>query len=57
MKEEVKRIADEVIELLEKKELPDFCNNENKCIKCGLKQICYNKEEVNKLIKVRIQSN
>src|SRR3989339_934771 len=35
MKEEVKQIVDEVIVLLESRELPDFCNNENKCRKCG----------------------
>ena len=52
MKQEVKQIVDEVIALLESKELPDFCNNENKCRKCGLKQICYNEEEVNNLLKI-----
>ena len=54
MKEEVKQIVDEVIALLENKELPDFCNNENKCRKCGLRQTCYNEEEVNNLLKIRI---
>jgi len=57
MKEEVKQIVNEVIELLEKKWLPDFCNNKNKCKKCGLRQTCYNEEEVNNLMKIRIQSN
>ena len=52
MKEEVKKIVDEVIELLESKKLPGFCDNENKCRKCGLKQTCYNEEEMNKLLKV-----
>ena len=56
MKQEVKQIVDEVIALLESKELPDFCNNENKCRKCGLRQTCYNEEEVNKLLRVRISS-
>ena len=54
MKEEVKQLVNEVIALLEKKELPDFCNNENKCVKCGLKRTCYNEEEVNNLLKVKI---
>ncbi|MBI2652181.1 CRISPR-associated protein Cas4 [Candidatus Woesearchaeota archaeon] len=54
MKEEVKQIVDEVIALLENKELPDFCNNENKCRKCGLRQICYSEEEVNNLLKVKM---
>ena len=56
MKQEVKQIVDEVIALLESKELPDFCNNENKCRKCGLKQTCYNEEEVNNLLKIKISS-
>ena len=54
MREEVKQIVDEVIGLLESKSIPDFCGNENKCRKCGLKQTCYNEEEVNNLIRVKI---
>ncbi len=54
MKEEVRQIVDEVIALLESKELPDFCDNENKCRKCGLKDTCYDKNEVNNLLKIRI---
>ena len=56
MKQEVNQIVDEVISLLESKDIPDFCNNENKCRKCGLKNTCYNEEEVNNLLKIRIQS-
>ena len=56
IKEEVKQIVNEVISLLENKNLPDFCNNENKCRKCGLKQTCYNEEEVSNLLKVKIAS-
>ncbi|MEK6892132.1 MAG: CRISPR-associated protein Cas4 [Nanoarchaeota archaeon] len=52
MKDEVRQIVDEVIALLENRNLPDFCNNENKCRKCGLKQTCYNEEEMNKLLKI-----
>src|SRR3989338_7195409 len=54
MKQEVKQLVDEVIALLESMELPDFCNNENKCRKCGLKQTCYNEEEVNNLLKIKV---
>ena len=54
MKHEVKQIVGEIISLLESKELPDFCNNENKCRKCGLKQTCYDEEEVNNLLKIKI---
>ena len=56
MKQEVRQIVNEIIELLESKELPDFCDNENKCRKCGLKQTCYNEEEVNSLLKIKISS-
>ena len=54
MREEVKQIVDKIIALLESKELPDYCDNENKCRKCGLRQTCYNEEEVNNLLKIRI---
>lgn len=54
MKEEVKQIVDNIIALLEKKELPDFCNNENKCRKCGLKQTCYDENEINNLLKINV---
>ncbi|MBI2656840.1 CRISPR-associated protein Cas4 [Candidatus Woesearchaeota archaeon] len=56
MKEEVRQIVEEIIALLESRELPDFCNNENKCRKCGLKQTCYNEEEVNNLLTIKLQS-
>lgn len=56
MKDEVKQVVNEVIGLLESKNIPDFCNNENKCMKCGLKQTCYSEEEVNNLLKIKIPS-
>lgn len=54
MKEEIRQIVDNIVNLLEKRELPDFCSNENKCRKCGLKQTCYNEEEVNNLLKIKV---
>ena len=54
MKEEVTQIVNDILALLESRELPDFCHNENKCRKCGLKSTCYNEEEVSNLLKVRI---
>ena len=57
MREEVKQMVDEVIALLESRELPDFCNNENKCRKCGLKETCYNEEEVTNLLKLKIPAS
>ena len=57
MKQEVRQIVDDIIELLEGKEIPDFCNNENKCIKCGLRKTCYNEEEINNLLKINIPNS
>ena len=54
MKDEVKQIVNEVIGLLESKNIPDFCNNENKCMKCGLKETCYDEEKVNELLQLKI---
>ena len=56
MKEEVKQIVDDVIRLIGGKEIPDFCNSENKCRNCGLRQTCYNEEEVNNLLKIKINT-
>ena len=56
MRDEVKKIVNDVISLLENNNIPDFCDNKNKCIKCGLKETCYNEEEVNNLIKVKVPS-
>ncbi|MBI1934940.1 CRISPR-associated protein Cas4 [Candidatus Woesearchaeota archaeon] len=53
MKEEVIQLVNEVIDLLESKELPDFCNNKNKCRKCGLREKCYSKGEMENLLKIR----
>lgn len=55
MKEEVKQIVKEVIELIESKEVPDFCDNKNKCAKCGIKETCYNKQEVENLLKMKVR--
>ncbi len=52
LREEVRQITGEVIMLLQSKELPDFCGNENKCRKCGLKDRCYNEQEMDALLKI-----
>ena len=46
MKEEVRQITGEVISLLKGREIPNFCDNKNKCVKCGLRQSCYNENEM-----------
>ena len=54
MRDEIKKIIDEIISLLEKKEIPDYCENKNKCRNCGVKNICYNEPEVERLIKLNV---
>jgi CRISPR-associated protein Cas4 len=41
MEDNVKNTTKEVIELMQQENLPDFCENKNKCEKCGLKEECY----------------
>ena len=36
--------------LLKSKEIPSFCNNQNKCNACGLKQDCFNEKKIKNLI-------
>ena len=56
VRQEVLQVVDEIIELLASKHLPDFCDNENKCRKCGLRQTCYNKEEIDNLLKIKLST-
>ena len=56
MRGEIKQLVDDVIALMESRDIPDFCNNENKCRKCGLRQTCYNEKEVSSLLKMKIAS-
>jgi len=42
--EEVTKTTEEAKQLLKSKEIPDICDNENKCEACGIKQKCHNKE-------------
>ena len=45
--EEVIQTTTEVKELLKNKQIPEICDNENKCAACGLKQQCYDNELLN----------
>ncbi len=51
---EIKGLVDDVIKTIEGTDVPDYCGNENKCRKCGVKEICYNQEEISKLLKVKL---
>ena len=50
MREEVINLIKGVQELLKNQQLPDYCENKNKCANCGLKQTCYNESEVSALL-------
>lgn len=50
MKEEIISLVKEIQELLEKKSLPGYCSNKNKCLNCGVKGTCYNEQEVDVLM-------
>ena len=50
MKEEIINLVREIQELLEKKSLPNYCQNRNKCVNCGVKGTCYNEQEVDVLM-------
>ena len=50
MKEEIINLVKEVQELLKNQNIPNYCENKNKCAKCGLRETCYNETEVNTLL-------
>ncbi len=50
LKDEVKELIDKVNDLLNSKELPDFCGSENKCKICGLRDDCYNETKMKKML-------
>lgn len=49
LKEEIKELRQNVRELLEGSDIPDFTANENKCMKCGLREKCFDEELLNRL--------
>ena len=50
MKEEIINLVKEVQELLKNQDVPNYCENRNKCANCGLKETCYNESEVSTLL-------
>ena len=50
MKEEIINLVKEIQVLIKSQELPNYCENKNKCINCGLRETCYNEEEVTTLL-------
>ena len=50
MRQEILDLVKEVQEMLKSHDLPNYCKNKNKCVNCGLRETCYNKEEVSTLL-------
>ncbi len=46
MKEEIIGLAKEVRALLTSHQLPDFCENKNKCASCGLRATCHDSQKM-----------
>ena len=53
MKKSYKDIAPDEI-FMDSKNLPDFCDNKNKCVSCGLKNTCYDEEEMKNIMAKKI---
>jgi CRISPR-associated protein Cas4 len=51
LKQEIMDLMEKVNNLLKNKEIPAICDNEKKCIRCGLKDVCYDKKTLKKRIK------
>ena len=50
MRQEILDLVKEVQEMLKSHDLPNYCENKNKCINCGLRETCYNEQEVSTLL-------
>ncbi len=53
LRQEIKELIDKVNKLLKSGKIPDFPSNENKCNACDLKDICFNKPELEEKIMVK----
>lgn len=53
LKMKIEELVKKVKDCLSASELPDFCGSENKCRSCGLRNICYDKAELEKMMKAR----
>ena len=56
LKDEVKELKNKVKELLSSTELPEKTENENKCVKCGLREKCYDEKFMKQIIKSTFSS-
>jgi len=51
MRLEVKELIQKVNSLINSDKIPNFEKNQNKCIKCGLKEDCYDEKKLGELLK------
>ncbi len=50
MKVEIISLVREIQDLLKARDIPNYCENRNKCVNCGLRNTCYNEQEVTTLL-------
>jgi CRISPR-associated exonuclease Cas4 len=50
MKEEIINLVKEVQDLLNNQNIPNYCENKNKCTHCGVRETCYNEPKVTTLL-------
>jgi len=55
MRLEVKELIKKVNELLNSAKIPDFEKNTNKCLKCGLKEDCYDEKKLNTVLENKLK--
>jgi len=46
LKDEIRELTKKVKELLKSREIPEICENKNKCSPCGLKDTCYDEKKL-----------
>ncbi|MDO8740327.1 MAG: CRISPR-associated protein Cas4 [Candidatus Woesearchaeota archaeon] len=51
LEDEILKLRDEAFEVINSRTAPDFCENRNKCVKCGLREQCFS---INALQKPKI---
>lgn len=57
MKHEIKQLIAEIMSIINSSELPDYCQNKNKCTGCSFKPTCYNGDKMEKLMNLKFQKN
>ena len=55
LKEEILEVVARTANVLNSKEIPSYTDNKHKCTSCSLKEICYNDEEIKKLMNTYLE--